>query len=124
GPDGKSSGSASAPFAAISRRTMKVSCAAVFIQRTIVVIIVCVFPFLTAGAAHRDPIHTHRRLADANRHALTVLAAGADPGIEAQIVADHCDAMKVGRSVADQHGALQRRAKLAVLDAVGLGALE
>ena len=34
------------------------------------------------------------------------------------------DAVQVGRPVADQHRALDRRADLAVLDAVGLGALE
>ena len=32
--------------------------------------------------------------------------------------------MKIGRAVADQHGALDRRADLAVLDLVGLGTLE
>src|SRR3989449_10178441 len=72
----------------------------------------------------RDPVHPQRRLADADRHALAVLAAGADAGIEREVVADHGDAMQVGRAVADQHGALQRRADLAVLDLVGLGALE
>ena len=33
-----------------------------------------------------------RRLADADRHALAVLAAGADAGIERHVVADHADA--------------------------------
>ena len=65
-----------------------------------------------------------RRLADADRHALAVLAAGADAVIEREVVADHRDAVQVGRPVADQHGALDRRADLAVLDAIGLGALE
>src|SRR5262245_55488626 len=76
------------------------------------------------GASDRDAVHAQRRLADADRHALAVLAAGADAGVELEIVADHADAMQVGRPVADQHGALQRRADLAVLDLVGLGALE
>src|SRR5262249_36508065 len=78
----------------------------------------------TASAAHRDAIHAQRWLANADRHALTILATGADSRIEREVVADHCDAMKVGRSVADQHHAFQRCAELAVLDAIGLGALE
>ena len=53
-----------------------------------------------------------------------MLAAGADAGIKFDIVADHGDAMQIGRTVSDQHGALQRRAELTVLDFVGLGALE
>ena len=69
-------------------------------------------------------VHAQARLADADRHALAVLAAGADAGIEREVVADHADAMQVGRAVADQHGAFHRRADLAVLDLVGLGALE
>src|SRR5579863_6272945 len=77
-----------------------------------------------AGAADGDAVDAQRRLADADRHALAVLAAGADAVIERQIVADHGDAVQVGRSVADQHGALDRRADFAVLDAIGLGALE
>ena len=39
--------------------------------------------------ADRDPVHAQRRLADADRHALPVLAAGADAAIEREIVADH-----------------------------------
>src|SRR6266487_5132061 len=78
----------------------------------------------SAGASDRNALHPQRRLADADRHALAVLAAGADAGIEREIVADHGDAMQVGRPVADQHGALEGRAELAVLDSVGLGALE
>ena len=39
--------------------------------------------------ADRDPLHAQRRLADADRHALAVLAAGADPGVELEVVADH-----------------------------------
>src|SRR4029077_18874096 len=73
-----------------------------------------------ARSSDCNPFHSQRRLADADRYALAVLAAGADPGIEREIVADHGDAVQVGRPVTDQHGALQRRAKLAVLDLVGL----
>src|ERR1041384_8715238 len=65
-----------------------------------------------------------RNIADTDRHALAVLAAGADTRIEGKIVTDHCDAMKVGRSVADQHGPFDRSADLAVFDPVGFGALE
>src|SRR5712671_4491522 len=75
-------------------------------------------------AADRDALHAQRRLANADRHTLAVLAAGADAGVELEVVADHDDALEIGRPVADQHGALERRAELAVLDLVGLGDVE
>src|SRR5579863_8472194 len=78
----------------------------------------------SARAADRNAVDAQRRLTDADRHALAVLAAGADAVVERKIVADHGDAMQVGRAVADQHRALDRGAYFAVLDAVGLGALE
>src|SRR5436190_154539 len=78
----------------------------------------------SAGAAHGDAVHPQGRLADADRHALAVLAAGADTGIEREIIADHGDAVQVGRSVADQHRALERRADLAVFYSVGFGTLK
>src|SRR5262249_20920062 len=74
--------------------------------------------------ADRDAIHAQGRLADADGHALAILAAGADAGIELEIVADHANAVEVGWAVADQHGPLERLAQLAVLDLVGLGDLE
>ena len=77
-----------------------------------------------ARSSNRNALHPQRRLADADRHALAVLAAGADAGVEREIVADHGDPVQIGRPVADQDRALQRRADLAVLDFVGLGALE
>src|SRR6185295_751140 len=77
-----------------------------------------------ARPADGDAIHAQRRLTDADRHALAILAAGADTGVEREIVADHADAMQVARTVADQHRTLDRRADLAVLQSVGLGALE
>src|SRR2546421_575380 len=80
--------------------------------------------FCLARPADRNAIHPERGLADADRHALPVLATGAYAGIEREIVADHADAVQVGRAVADQHCAFQRRADFAVLDAIGLGALE
>src|SRR3954469_25967973 len=78
----------------------------------------------SSRSSHRDPVHPQRRLADADRYTLAVLAAGADPGIELKIVADHGDSVQVGRAVADQHGPLQRRAELAVFDFVRLRALK
>jgi hypothetical protein len=75
-----------------------------------------------ARASDRDPVHPQRRLADADRHALAVLAASADTVVEREVAADHGDAVEVGRAVADQHRALDRRADLAVLDPIGLGA--
>ena len=82
------------------------------------------FSTLTTSSSDRNPFHPQRRLADADRHALAVLAAGADSRIERKIVPDHGDAVQVGRPVADQHRALQGCPDLAVLDLVGLGALE
>ena len=63
-------------------------------------------------------------LADADGHALAGLAAHADAGVELHVVTDHGDAVHGIRSVADQHGALDRVRHLAVLDHVGLGAGE
>src|ERR1700738_4761411 len=77
-----------------------------------------------ARPADCDAVHPQGRLADADRYALAVLAAGADAGVEREIVADHADAVQVARTVADQHRAFDRRADLAVLQFVGLGALE
>src|SRR5262249_11873431 len=54
-----------------------------------------------ARAADRQTIHPQGRLADANGHALAVLAAGADPVVETQIVADHRHFGQSIRSVAD-----------------------
>src|SRR5271156_1704290 len=79
---------------------------------------------LPPGTADRDPLHAQRRLADPHGNPLAVLAAGADAVVEGEVVADHGDAVEVGRAVADQHRALDRGADLAVLDPVGLGALE
>src|SRR4051794_134317 len=70
---------------------------------------------LSARPADGNPVHAQSRLADPDRHALAILAAGADAGIEFEVVADHADAMQVARAVADQHRALDRRADLAVL---------
>src|SRR3546814_7575238 len=43
------------------------------------------------GAAHRQSVDLQGRLADAERHALAGLAAGADAGIELQVVADRSE---------------------------------
>src|SRR5690606_41826607 len=64
------------------------------------------------------------RLADADRHALSGLAAHADAVVELHVVADHRDAVHRVRPVADQHGALYRLSYLAVRGHVGLGAAE
>src|SRR5688572_27491016 len=75
-------------------------------------------------AADCDLVDADCRLADADRHALTVLAAGADAGVELHVIPDHLHAGQRVRTVADQHSALDRWADLAVLDLVGLGAGE
>jgi CRP-like cAMP-binding protein len=45
-----------------------------------------------SAAAYRQAVDAQRRLADADRHALAFLAAGADARIERHVVADHRDA--------------------------------
>src|SRR5688500_4958254 len=72
------------------------------------------------SAANREPLDLECRLADADRHALAFLAAGADTRIEREVVADHGDARQHVGAVADQGGALHRMRDLAVLDQVGL----
>src|SRR3546814_11134456 len=52
------------------------------------------------------------------------LAAGADAVVELHVVADHLHLGHHIGAVADEGGALHRRAHLAVLDEVGLGAGE
>src|SRR6187551_2685629 len=75
-------------------------------------------------AAHRDAIHPQRWLPDADRHALAVLAAGADAWIERKVVTDHGNAVQICGSIANEHRAFDRCGDLAVLDLVGLGALK
>src|SRR5512145_2221092 len=82
-----------------------------------------IFRYLSRPA-DRDPLHAQGGLADADRNALAVLAARADAGIELEVVADHADAVEVGRAIPDQHGALERTPELAVRHLVGLGDLE
>src|SRR5580692_9987953 len=76
------------------------------------------------GAAYRNTVDAQGWLADADRDALAVLAASADAVIELEIVADHRHPVQVGRPVADQHGALDRRTDFAVLEPIGFRALE
>src|SRR5665213_2220834 len=81
-------------------------------------------PELSARPADGDALHQQGRLADADRHALAVLAAGAHAGVELHIVADHLDALQIGRAVADQHGPLEWRAELAIVDLERFGDVE
>src|SRR5215471_13281595 len=73
------------------------------------------------GAADGEAIHAQSGLADADGHALAVLAAGADAVIQFQVVADHRDLGHGVWTVADQGRAFDGRADLAVLDQVCLG---
>src|ERR1035441_8314627 len=57
--------------------------------------------------------HTHR-------HALPVLAAGADAFVQPQVVAHHTHVLQRFRPVADQRGIAHRARQLAVLDKVAL----
>src|ERR1700694_3152866 len=75
-------------------------------------------------AADRDAVDAQGGLTDADRHALAVLAASADAGIEREVVADHAHARERIGTVADQHRAFERCADLAVLNPIGFGALE
>src|SRR5262249_15534632 len=70
------------------------------------------------GAADCEAVHPQGRLADADRHTLAVLAAGADPVVEAEVVADHRDLGQRVRAIADQGRALDRGTDFAVLDQV------
>src|SRR5689334_10826784 len=79
---------------------------------------------LCGRAADRKTVDAQRRLTDADRHALSVLAAGADTGVEFHVVADHLHARECIGAIADQCGALDRRADFAVLDQVGFRAGE
>src|SRR5260370_38876639 len=74
-----------------------------------------------ARAADRQPVHSQCRLTDTDRHALTVLPTGADPVVEAKIVADHRAFGQRLRPVADQSCAFDRRSDLAVLDQIRFG---
>src|SRR6516165_12058049 len=78
----------------------------------------------SSGPAHGDAIETQRRLADAHRHTLTVLAANSNTAIELEIVADHAHAIEIGRAIADQHRAFQWICELPILDLVGFGNLK
>src|SRR3982074_1612468 len=60
-------------------------------------------------AADRESFDPERRLADADGHALAVLATGSNTVVELQVVADHRDARQHVRTVADQGGALEGR---------------
>src|SRR5512134_3796806 len=62
-----------------------------------------------------------RRLANADRHALAVLAAGADAQVEFHVVADHLHSGQGVGTVADQRGSLDEGSDAAVFDQVGLG---
>src|SRR5271163_50520 len=77
-------------------------------------------PTSCAGAADRQTVHAQGWLADADRNTLSVLAAGADPLVEAEVVADHGDFGQSIGSIADQRGALNRGPDLAVLNQIGL----
>src|SRR5881396_3420700 len=72
-------------------------------------------------SADSEPIYAQRRLPDADRNALSVLAAGADARVEREIVADHRHARERVGTVADQRRTLDRIGELAVLDFPGLG---
>src|ERR1043166_130048 len=75
----------------------------------------------SAGAADGESFDAHGRQADADRDALSVLAAHADARIELQVGTDERYAREGVRTVADERRALDRALDPAVLDPVGLG---
>src|SRR5271167_430151 len=79
---------------------------------------------LSRRAADGEALDEQGRLADADRDALALLAAGADAGIEGEVVADHCYPGQHVGAIADERGALDRGPHLAVLDEIGLGRRE
>src|SRR5437763_8190703 len=74
---------------------------------------------LPRRATHREPVDAQRGLANADRHALAILAAGADARVEREVVADHRYARERIGPVADERGALHRIGELALLDFPG-----
>src|SRR6266542_3568448 len=79
---------------------------------------------MLSRSADSDAVYAQGRLADSDRDALAILAAGANPGIKLEVVADHADPVEVGWAIADQHGSLEGPSKLSILDPVGLGDLD
>lgn len=77
-----------------------------------------------AGTAHGQAGDPQAWLPDADRNTLSAFATHADTGIHLEIITDHGDLGEGGRTVADQGCALDRGDDLAVLDPIGLGALE
>ena len=76
---------------------------------------------LGGGATNGQAGHFHGGLADADRDALAVFAAGADAGVLGGGVADHFDfGVGVG-AVADEGGAFDGGGDFAVFDQVGFG---
>ena len=58
------------------------------------------------------PVHTRISSTHPDRHALTVLAAGADAGIEREVVADPRDLLQSLGADADERGVLDRGRQL------------
>src|ERR1700674_5543251 len=71
---------------------------------------------LLDGAADGQAVNAQRWLANADRHALAVLAASADPVVKRQVVADHRDPGQCVRAIADERRPLHWIGELAVPD--------
>src|SRR5690625_3190763 len=68
---------------------------------------------------HGHSIDFQCRLANPDRHALTILATGADPAIELQVITDHADSRQNLRAAANQGSPLHRPSDSAIFDQVG-----
>src|SRR5512145_1744679 len=76
------------------------------------------------GSSYRQTFDVERRLSDPDRHALALLAAGADARIELEVAPDHGNAGQGVRAVSDQCRAFYGVRDLAVFDEIGLGGRE
>src|SRR6266481_4905164 len=77
-----------------------------------------------AGAAHRQRIDAQSGLADSDGHRLAFLPARPYTAVQLQVVAHHADPLQDIGTVADQGGAFDGRAELAVLDHVSFACRE
>src|ERR1700733_6836664 len=74
----------------------------------------------SSRSSHRHLVDPHGRNPDSDGHALSFLAAYADPLIEFQIVPDHADMAHGFRTIADQRRIAHGPGDLAVLDQIAL----
>src|SRR5271170_6409867 len=72
----------------------------------------------SGSSAYREAIDLNCRNAHANRHGLSILAAGTNPFVELQIIADHRNTSEHVRAVPDQCRSLDWRSDLPIFDQI------